>query len=347
MAKKITSVSWVERDHKGETTQWWVRLDPPAIASRRSDGLQTIYDHRGTLRFSNFRPRVLRTLTSIFHRSKLDYLLAPPTTFDSEGNPHASASSFGAVWSISFVDDEQHTLRFRRAYPYHECEVEEIILADRESRRMIRKEIHERKREDQSLVRSVIREQYRYNEVAPDGTFDPPSGLPIEISDWRSPNDTISCTEEELAVIKCAIAANDRGWRNANFDQVASVWRFWHFPHSQYDETKCLPTTLEWKTLVEAQRGVWHTWESTVESVSRDTSVSLFLEASSPARWNGMSIPLPSMVYRVGVMVTCERNDGNRWIGPNILTLIKEEDGFHIIHWETFAEEIEYRLGQA
>jgi hypothetical protein len=167
MDDEIITVSWIEtRQFSGGPmrTEVWLRADPPAM-SRRTPGLagqHRLVDGHGDQTTSDTSP----------------YVQVADQRFPfTAGSVQRAGLAPGATgWDrTDFEENGQRLARYERRSVRHNFEVEELIIADAGTHRIVRQTERQYELQGHQLVSETVRDQYAFNAVAPSGTFDMPT----------------------------------------------------------------------------------------------------------------------------------------------------------------------------
>lgn len=350
----IKTARWIETSHHygkyphSSISNYWVRLDPPVMAwinqflpgphANKTEWSHSIQDQRGdwhTVSTWDHCDLLTDTRHSPTSESIVKRILAPPMTQSEEAANPSRRFQAGEKWRSELVEQNgQMLLRMERAFVRGNFRIEQRLLADPETRRLIH---HERRQVDIATGQPTlydISDQYTYNPDVPAGVFEMPPDKPIRIRDMRSlaqdvaPEVWDSLSAQQQQALQATIDRSDAAWQKGDFQEFASVWKF--------DFVKKAPPKADWQARVENQVGLWRRWESQVLSakVQRYIPVSI---ASNAFSWGNEKPKVLAVEVKLNVTWT---EDGDTWEGNAEFFLRRIGRGFRIVHWECPWEEI-------
>ncbi len=344
---KISYVHWVETDksqHFAElppccsTTEVWLRIAPPARAWRsriqgnKSEWSLSVIDQRGQFQTASpwkecsLNPSVRPVITS----ERLLKESLTPEIVPSEKPSREIPLNQPSIVSNAILNGKK-VRRYELEFVRGNFLVKRVIFAHPRTRRLIRKERTEMDLSDGRQIQHTVFDGYVYNQRPAAGTFEMPKGKRIVVRDSHVSNADAWTTlpEKPKRQLLAVIERLDRGWREANFRQFASAWRF--------DKVPKTPKLSQWKLLIKQNHSLWAKWDQRITNVyihnwvSRRIGSSTFTFSSKQRK-----------TLCVEVMLTAtSATTGKTWTGRAELFLQffrtsknRTSTRLKVVHWE-------------
>jgi hypothetical protein len=339
----LHTVHWITECHlRGHTSRqdWWLRVDPPAVAFLSGLGDHDLQDARG-----DFHTNSEWDCCTLYPRegawSVLDviYHVLPFGLFESPSDA-APGGPMGPEWEREWVElDGRKRVRCRLTYPEGAYQVEHTFWIDPPTGYVFREEHIETDPATGELAERRIHHSFDYDPTVPDGIFDlPPPSKPLRVKRLEDSFPELIGTLKpgDREAINQAIALSDAGWVAGDFRAFSNAWLF-----RSWAAVFPLPSRKEWSKLVRGSRGRWSRWESTPMSITASDCVH-----AATASMSCIMVPARNTFW-VKSELRVEW-DGGSWEGEADYYVRKWGSGYRVIHWRYPSAEIEEAVaGQA
>jgi hypothetical protein len=317
------------------TTEVWLRADPPALSRRTPSlaGSHHLADPNGT-QITNDTWSYVMVMDqpyplTVFSTSRAG--LAPEEA--------ANACEIGSdcqptAWERSDFEEGGLLLaRYEWRSIRNNFEVEELIIADAGSRRIVRKVERQYELHGHQLVSETISDQYSYNQPAPEGTFEMPPGKPRQVQDmqeFRAQHMPDVSDEATKAALRSILNECDVAWKGGDWAAFANLWQFSVYPW--------LPTEDDWRREFDQHAPNWDEWQSTANEMHFSDIIAIPMSANS-----FQMRKVADRVIQVQTSLRAARESGDRWEGRCEYYLQALEGGYRLVHANIPLDEIEMR----
>ena len=340
----VQTASWIEThtlaeagdmdvDEEAIPMQFWLRIDPPALAWR--DDYGEAWSHRVI-----DGARHLYT-ASTWKTCDLDVKKAPITVEEllnhvlfpgasAENDIQADNRANRMVWHHEEVEREGRMLvQWSAEGAQDSYHVMERIWTESDTHRIVgreRREIDPVTNETVSLTTST---NYRYNEPLPEGAFEMPSDKPIIQRKDRDimPEVWDTLSEKQRQAVQAILHRSEAAWQEGDFNAFSAVWNFHIAKH--------LPLASEWQERLQQQAMPVRRWQSQVVSANKQEFIPVMVAVSS-FRWG----PERHKVLRVKSKLSVSWGESEAWTGTTEYYVRRRGRGYRIVHWECPWEEI-------
>jgi len=257
-----------------------------------------------------------------------------PKVYDTEAEVATSLTLGRPTWSQSdIVEEGMPFAKYERRYLMNNFEVEETIIADPDTRLIIRRIERQYEIRTRRLVDEKIKNRFTYNQPVPKGTFEMPKWKlkqRINMDAMTSKHMPAITDEGKKAGVETVIRSYNEAWRTCSWPDFAAVWKFQALTR--------LPSEADWRREFDKNTGDWTKWESSTQTIEMTSFIVL------PTSYNSFQmLQTKKPVIHVRATLSATRSD-RHWDGFADYYLQESRTDYRIIHAVFPVEEIEVVL---
>ena len=342
--EEITVISWVETSQmcgRPHITRVWMRSDPPTIA-RKSNiyGSHSIFDVNIHQTTNNLSPyvQVMEMARPFGFGSLAKWIFAPdhsePGGQGTDSEVATSLMLSRPTWSQTDIEEEGKLVaKYERRYLLNNFEVEEVVIADRDTRLIIRSVQRQYELQTHQVVAETVKDQFTANQPVPKGTFEMPKWKlkqRMSVDTIKSKHMPPVTDDATKAGVQKTIKSCDEAWRMGTWSDFADVWKFQALTR--------LPSESDWRKEFDKNTGGCTEWESSTQTLEMTSYVML---STSSHCFQMLHTKKPVIHLRATL---CAARGEKQWEGSVDYYLQETGSGYRIVHATLPIDEIEITL---